>query len=193
MHHYSHTSHPCARLFQPHIQAAFLLTRIICRCFYLRCSVKHCCFHLALYYVVFYSPPPFFLPVFALETHAEEYSLVSAEARVFIILTLRRFHIMKNYQPPDSCPDVRSFQLCRGNQAHLREKRGERTASTSAEEDGKMFSLEKSFLSLICWSECCQIHFSRADGVKSVISSGDPIQSLYLKNLSNLYANGASK
>lgn len=93
--------------------------------------------------------PPLFLPVFALEKHAEEYSLVSAEARVFIILTLRRFHIMKNYQPLDSCPDVRSFQLCRGNQADLREKRGERTASTRVRKRMAKCSLLKNLLSLL--------------------------------------------
>lgn len=151
MHHYSHTSHPCARLFQPHIQAAFPLTRIICRCFYLRCSVRTLLlpFSLVLCCVLLTPPPPFFLPVFALETHAEEYSLVSAEARVFIILTLRRFHIMKNYQPPDSCPDVCSFQLCRGNQAHLREKRGERTASTRVRKRMAKCSLLKNLFSLL--------------------------------------------
>lgn len=186
-----HTSHPCAWLFLPHIQAAVPLTRIICGCFYTRCSERTLLLKFSLVLCCVLLSP--LLPVFALERHAEEYSPVSAEVRIFIILTLRHFHILKNYQPLDSCPDVRSFQLCRGNQAHRRENRGERMASTSAEEDGKMFSLEKSFLSLICWSEYCQNHFSGADGVKSVISSGDPIQSLYLKNLSNLNANGASE
>lgn len=136
----------------------------------------------------------FFPPLFALETHAEKYSPVSAVVCVFIIFTLRRFHIMKNYQPLDSCPDVRSFQLRRGNQASRRENRGVRTASTRVLKRMAKCSLLKNLFSLLSAGvNAVKTIFSRADGVKSVISSGDPIQSLYLKNLSNLSANGASE
>lgn len=109
---------------------------------------EHCCFHSALYYVVFYSPsPPTFSTCFCPRTHVEEYSPVSAEVRIFIILTLRRFRIMKNYQPLDSCPDVRSFQLCRSNQARRRENRGERIASTRVQKRTAKCSLLKNLFS----------------------------------------------
>lgn len=94
-----------------------------------------------------FTPPPTFSTCFCPRTHAEEYSPVSAEVRIFIILTLRRFRIMKNYQPLDSCPDVRSFQLCLGNQARRRENRGERMASTREQKRTAKCSLLKNLFS----------------------------------------------
>lgn len=193
MHHYSHTSHPCARLFLPHIQAAVPLTKIICRRFYVGALNEHCCFRFTLSPIVFYIVVSPFLPVFTLEIHVEEYSPVSAEARIFIILLLRCFRIMKNYLPLDSCPDVSSFQLLGGNQA-CREKTEAKERHSQECGRGRQNVLLKNLFHLLSAEvNAVKTIFSRADGVKSVISSGDPIQSLYLKNLSNLSANGASE
>lgn len=135
--------------------------------------------------------PPF-LAVFTLETHVEEYSPVSVEARIFITLLLRRFRIMKNYQPLDSCPDVRSFQLLWGNQACRKKTEAKERHWQECERGRQNVLLKNLFHLLSAGVNAVKTIFSRADGVKSVISSGDPIQSLYLKNLSNLSANGAS-
>lgn len=148
MHHYSHTSHPCARLFLPYIQTAVPLTRIICGCFYTRCSERTLLLPFSLVLCCVLPPPtPNLFYLFLPQKHTRRSIPVSAEVRIFIILTLRRFRIMKNYQPLDSCPDVRSFQLCRGNQARRRENRGERMASTRVRKRTAKCSLLKNLFS----------------------------------------------
>ncbi len=190
MHHYSHTSHPCARFFLPHIQAAVPLTKVICGCFLYETLWRTFCFYSALYFVVFYN---LFPPLFALETHAEKYSPVSAVVCVFIIFTLRRFHIMKNYQPLDSCPDVRSFQLRRGNQARRRENRGVRTASTRVLKRMAKCSLLKNLFFLLSAEWMLSNHFQPSRWSEECHQFRRFNPSLYLKNLSNLSANGASE
>ncbi len=154
---------------------------------------EHSCFYSTLYFCCVLQPPPpppSFRPG---NTCREVFPRICCSVHLHY-LYVETFHIMKNYQPLDSCPDVHSFQLHLGNQVHRRKDRGVWMASMRVLKRTTKCSFLKNLFSLLSAGvNAVKTIFSWADGVKSVISSGDPIQSLYLKNLSNLSANGASE